>query len=189
MRRRLEVARGLLHQPQVLFLDEPTLGLDPQSRSRIWEYVQALKRQEGTTVFLTTHNMEEAERADRVAILDRGRLIALDTPEALRRLVGGDIITLRTADDRLASQRIQERWGFQVRSREEGLCFEAPLSGELVPALVEQLGLPVHFVSTRSRTLNDAFLALTGREMHEDQAGDREGMRRWLKRRRWSGRY
>ena len=189
MKRRLEIARGLIHRPRVLFLDEPTLGLDPQSRNRIWAYIQGLKQSEGITVFLTTHNMEEAEQADRVAILDQGRLVALDTPKTLKRLVGGDTVTLRTADDALARQRIEARWGFKVRLSEEGLCFEVPHSGQLIPMLITQLGLPIRFMSVHSPTLHDVFLALTGREVRDEPPGDKEAMRRWLKRRRWSGRY
>ncbi len=133
--------------------------------------------------------MEEAEQADRVAILDQGRLVALDTPKTLKRLVGGDTVTLRTADDTLARQRIEARWGFKVRLSEEGLCFEVPHSGQLIPTVITQLGLPVHFVSVHSPTLHDVFLSLTGREMCDEPPDDKEAMRRWLKRRRWSGRY
>lgn len=189
MKRRLELARVLIHRPRVLFLDEPTLGLDPQSRNRIWEYIRALKQREGMTVFLTTHDMEEAEQSDRVAILDQGQLVALDSPEALKRFVGGDMITLRTADDVSAQQRIEEQWGLQVHLTAEGLCFEAPRSGELIPILLAQLGIHVHFVSTRSPTLNDVFLALTGRELHDEPSGSQETLRQWWRQRHWSGRY
>jgi len=92
MKRRLELARGLLHHPKVLFLDEPTLGLDPQTRNRLWEYILELRRREGTTIFLTTHYMDEAAKADRIAIIDYGRIIAIDTPERLKEVVGKDII-------------------------------------------------------------------------------------------------
>ncbi|MCL4540345.1 MAG: ATP-binding cassette domain-containing protein, partial [Bacteroidetes bacterium] len=99
MKRRLEIARGLLHYPKVLFLDEPTLGLDPQTRSHIWEYIHELKKREGTTVFLTTHYMDEAENCDRIAIIDHGTIVALDTPDNLKDKVGGDVITVKTDDD------------------------------------------------------------------------------------------
>jgi ABC-2 type transport system ATP-binding protein len=100
MKRRLELARGLLHSPKVLFLDEPTLGLDPQTRNHIWEYVLELSKREGTTVFLTTHYMDEAEKANRIAIIDHGKLVAMDTPRKLKGQIGKDIISLKTEDDK-----------------------------------------------------------------------------------------
>ena len=98
MKRRLEIARGLLHHPHILFLDEPTLGLDPQTRHRIWKYVLDLRRREGLTIFLTTHYMDEAENCDRIAIIDEGEIVALDRPDALKDSLGGDLVTLRTED-------------------------------------------------------------------------------------------
>ncbi|HZM56785.1 MAG TPA: ATP-binding cassette domain-containing protein, partial [Acidimicrobiales bacterium] len=99
MARRLEIARGMLHTPKVLFLDEPTIGLDPQTRALMWEDVLRLREEEGVTIFLTTHYMDEAEYADRIAIIDHGAIVALDTPDALKALVGADTVTLETADD------------------------------------------------------------------------------------------
>ena len=99
MKRRLEIARGLLHNPQVLFLDEPTLGLDPQTRRHIWDYLITLREGQGVTMFMTTHYMEEAEHCDRIAIIDNGKIVGLDTPKALKAMVGGDII-MATTDDR-----------------------------------------------------------------------------------------
>ncbi len=104
MRRRLEIARGLLHQPAVLFLDEPTVGLDPQTRQTIWEHIHALRRQEGITVFMTTHYLDEAEHCDRIGIMDHARLVALDSPVALKAASGGDVVWLRTADNAEASR-------------------------------------------------------------------------------------
>jgi ABC-2 type transport system ATP-binding protein len=102
MKRRLEIARGLLHSPRVLFLDEPTVGLDPQTRSHIWGYINELKRRESITMFLTTHYMDEAEHCDRIAIMDNGELVVVDTPEALKRSVGRDRVSITTADDEVA---------------------------------------------------------------------------------------
>jgi ABC-2 type transport system ATP-binding protein len=99
MQRRLEIARGLLHAPRVLFLDEPTVGLDPQTRTSIWEYINELKAREDITIFLTTHYMDEAEHCDRIAIIDHGKIVAIDTPEALKASVGKDRVQIQTADD------------------------------------------------------------------------------------------
>jgi ABC-2 type transport system ATP-binding protein len=111
MKRRLEIARGLLHSPRVLFLDEPTVGLDPQTRSSIWGYIGQLRRAEEITIFMTTHYMDEAEYCDRIAIMDNGRIIALDTPAALKASVGRDRIQLRTADDGAAIGALRDGSG------------------------------------------------------------------------------
>ena len=100
MRRRLEIARGLLHSPNVLFLDEPTIGLDPQTRASIWAYIRELHQREQITVFVTTHYMDEAENCDRIAIMNEGRIVALDTPEALKAAIGKDRVQISTDDDR-----------------------------------------------------------------------------------------
>ena len=106
MKRRLEVARGVLHHPQVLFLDEPTLGLDPQTRRRIWTYLHDLRRREGITLFMTTHYMDEAEFCDRIAVIDKGKIVAMGTPDELKANVGGDVVTLSTSDNEAAAQEI-----------------------------------------------------------------------------------
>src|SRR4051794_17458194 len=111
MRRRLEIARGLLHSPRVLFLDEPTIGLDPQTRSTIWRYIRDLQETEGTTIFMTTHYMDEAELCDRIAIMDLGEIVVLDTPEALKASVGADRVVLGTADNDAALAGLQEHFG------------------------------------------------------------------------------
>src|SRR6202030_3128138 len=102
MRRRLEIARGLMHSPRVLFLDEPTIGLDPQTRSSIWSYIRKLKQREDITIFLTTHYMDEAEYCERIAIMDHGQIIVLDTPEALKASVGKDRVQIQTDDEQAA---------------------------------------------------------------------------------------
>ena len=108
MKRRLEIARGLIHLPRVMFLDEPTLGLDPQTRNRIWEYIRDLRRKEDLTIFLTTHYMDEAENCDRIAVIDHGQIVALDTPDNLKSQVGGDLLTLRTDDIQHAETELRE---------------------------------------------------------------------------------
>ena len=114
MRRRLEIARGLLHWPRVLFLDEPTIGLDPQTRSSIWNYIRALQEAEGTTIFMTTHYMEEAEFCDRITIIDRGEIVVLDSPEALKASVGADRVVLGTADDDAALAALRDHFGIEA---------------------------------------------------------------------------
>jgi len=111
MKRRLEIARGLLHYPKILFLDEPTLGLDPQTRAHIWQYVKSLKEREQITVFLTTHYMDEAEVCDRIAIIDNGVIIALDTPKNLKRQVGEGVVTIITADNERAKGNLKDKFG------------------------------------------------------------------------------
>src|SRR5438477_161136 len=115
MKRRLEVARGLLHEPQTLFLDEPTVGLDPQTRRSVWEHVLRLRERTGLTIFMTTHYMEEAEYCDRIAIIDHGQIVALDTPAALKRMVGQDLVCLTTSEPERAATMLEQHTGRPVR--------------------------------------------------------------------------
>src|SRR5512144_1802872 len=123
MKRRLEIARGLLHSPRVLFLDEPTIGLDPQTRISIWAYINELKQREDITIFLTTHYMDEAENCDRIAIIDQGRIVALDTPEALKASIGKDRVQIRTPDDEAAIAAMRERFGIEASVHEGEVTF------------------------------------------------------------------
>jgi len=172
MRRRLEIARGLLHHPKVLFLDEPTLGLDPQTRNHIWNYILELRKQENITIFLTTHYMDEAEVADRIAIIDYGRIVALDTPQALKRSVGGDIMTLRTENDEQAAEEIRQHLDIEARRDSDGLCFEVANGEEFIPGLVGTLETEIRSISMHRPTLEDVFLKLTGREIREEGGGE-----------------
>ena len=115
MRRRLEIARGLMHSPRVLFLDEPTIGLDPQTRRSIWDYIRELKEREEITIFMTTHYMDEAEWCDRIAIMDNGQIVALDAPETLKAQVGTDRVMIHTEDDDAAIAALAERFGIEAR--------------------------------------------------------------------------
>jgi len=182
MKRRLEIARGLLHAPKVLFLDEPTLGLDPQTRSRIWERLLTLRQERGTTIFLTTHYMDEAENCDRIAIIDHGRIIALDTPAKLKAQVQGDCIHLETADDAAAEAEVKQRYGVEVVRDATGLHFEVESGAAFVPGLVRELSVPVRTVSVRPPTLEDVFLKMTGREIRDDEASEHEKLKGRLKR-------
>jgi ABC-2 type transport system ATP-binding protein len=170
MKRRLEIARGLLHSPRVLFLDEPTVGLDLQTRNRIWEYVLALPRREGTTVFMTTHYIEESEHCDRIGIIDRGHLIALDTPEALRQRVGGDVITIGTPDAPALADAIRGRFGGDVRTTDGHVVLERADGAEFVPRVAAAFPHLVASVAVKQPTLDDVFLKMTGRAIREESA-------------------
>jgi ABC-2 type transport system ATP-binding protein len=162
MRRRLEIARGFLHSPRVLFLDEPTLGLDPQTRSSIWRYIRLLQETEEITIFMTTHYMDEAELCDRIAIMDRGEIVALDTPEALKARVGADRVRIQTADDEAALAALAERFGLEGRIVEGAVTFFVPAGEEFVPRLFAELGVAIRSVSVSRPTLDDVFMSYTG---------------------------
>jgi len=171
MKRRLEVARGLIHYPKVLFLDEPTLGLDPQSRNHLWEFIMDLHRKEGITIFLTTHYMDEAGYADRIAIMDYGRIIALDNPKGLKRLVGGDVIRLKTADDEAAQAELTSR--YHIESKRDGgqLTFEVPNGEKFIPTFIKGFSTDITNISLHRPTLDDVFLKLTGHQLRDETAG------------------
>jgi len=169
MKRRLEIARGLLHSPRVLFLDEPTIGLDPESRATLWTYIDVLRREEDITVFLTTHYMDEAERCDRIAIVDQGQIGALGTPSGLKASVGHDRVRLTTADDEAAAALVQQQLGLETVREKSGLVVLAPDGERVVPQLFE-LGLKVRAVSVSRPTLDDVFLAYTGIRLQERMA-------------------
>src|SRR3954452_4033562 len=162
MKRRLEIARGLLHSPRVLFLDEPTVGLDPQTRASIWNYLDELRRREAITIFLTTHYMDEAEHCDRIAILSEGRIIALDTPDALKASVGTDRVQITTADDAAAIAAIAQLFQITAERRDGQVMFQVPDGERFVPRLFAELPLPIRSVSVARPTLDDVFLSYTG---------------------------
>jgi ABC-2 type transport system ATP-binding protein len=172
MKRRLELARGLLHYPKVLFLDEPTLGLDPQTRSRMWEYILELREREGTTIFLTTHYMDEADKADRIAIIDHGKLIAIDTPENLKKLIGKDIISVKTENNDRAAHEIRLRYQIEAKHDGDSLTFEVANGEEFLPTFIKEFSTKILGVSLRRPSLDDVFLKLTGREIREEEVND-----------------
>ncbi len=171
MRRRVELARGLLHEPRVLFLDEPTTGLDPHARAQVWEHLHALRDRHGTTLFVTTHYLEEAENCDRLAIIDGGRLVAQGTPSALRAAIGADRVVVRTGDDAQARQvvRAVAPAGAAVTVDTDGLCLRVPDGSAWIPRLCAALaarGVSVHAASATPPTLDDVFFHHTGRSIH-----------------------
>jgi len=185
MKRRLEIARGLLHRPRVLFLDEPTLGLDPQTRRSVWQYILETQKQEQVTIFLTTHYMDEAENCDRIAIIDYGSIVALDTPEILKTRVGGDIVTLEVKDTEAASRELAERYGITPRVDNGLIQFEVEQGSRFIPDVVRGFAQDIKAVSLRSPTLDDVFLKLTGRAIREEEGGSKDMMRAHVK--AWRG--
>ncbi|OFW34708.1 MAG: ABC transporter ATP-binding protein [Candidatus Aquicultor primus] len=173
MKRRLEIARGLMHRPRVLFLDEPTLGLDPQTRHHIWDYINRLRVDEGLTIFLTTHYMDEAEHCARIAIIDNGELIAIDTPEKLKVQVGSDVIVLIADDNTRAAIEIQEKFAVAAKEVNGELSLQVEAGEHFMPALIKGLESRVTSMSLRKPTLEDVFLNLTGRKIREEKL---EGM-------------
>ena len=170
MKRRLEIARGLLHSPRVLFLDEPTVGLDPQTRASIWEYLDELRRQENLTIFLTTHYMDEAEHCDRIAIMDVGRIVALDTPQALKAAIGTDRIRLETDDVEAATAAVKRQFDLEATTAGGALVLNVPDGERFVPTLLAGLGVPVRSVSVTRPTLDDVFMTYTGRTIRDAES-------------------
>ncbi len=174
MKRRLEIARGLLHSPRVLFLDEPTVGLDPQTRSSIWRYIRELKANEDTTIFLTTHYMDEAEYCDRIAIMDQGKIIVLDTPQALKASVGKDRVKIETDDDELAIEALRERFAIEGKIIEGMVTFAVPEGEHFVPRLFDEWD-PAHpairSVNVSRPSLDDVFMSYTGTTIRDAESG------------------
>jgi ABC-2 type transport system ATP-binding protein len=182
MQRRLEIARGLLHAPHVLFLDEPTVGLDPQTRSSIWTYINDLKRREDITIFLTTHYMDEAEHCDRIAIIDQGRIVAIDTPEALKASVGEDRVQIHTADDQAAIAELADRFGLEAAIHEDAVTFSVASGEEFVPQLFAGLSVPIRSVSVSRPSLDDVFMSYTGTTIRDAEASGTDAMRQMAQR-------
>ncbi|SDH49291.1 ATP-binding cassette domain-containing protein [Nonomuraea jiangxiensis] len=171
MKRRLEIARGLLHSPRVLFLDEPTVGLDPQTRSAIWGYINQLRLLEDITIFMTTHYMDEAEYCDRIAIIDHGQVVVIDSPEALKASVGKDRVQIHTADDAAAIEALRERFGLEAAVHEGAVTFAVAAGEEFVPRLFAELGMPIESVSVSKPSLDDVFMSYTGTTIRDAEAG------------------
>ncbi|MCQ1539312.1 ATP-binding cassette domain-containing protein [Methanocalculus taiwanensis] len=187
MRRRLEIARGLLHEPSILFLDEPTLGLDPQTRNHLWEYIQSLNRRKGITIILTTHYMDEADRlCDRVAIIDRGRIVAMDTPGNLKSQVGEDVVSITSPDAARIADRIRAPWILGAEQYDGQVIIRLRSAEDHLLELLSLIGGDGHTIasiSIRKPTLEDVFLHYTGREMRHEEAGATDRMRMMMPRR------
>jgi ABC-2 type transport system ATP-binding protein len=186
MQRRLEIARGLLHAPRVLFLDEPTVGLDPQTRASIWEYINELKGREDITIFLTTHYMDEAEHCDRIAIIDHGKIVAIDTPEALKASVGKDRVQIQTADDPAAIAELSREFGIDAGMHEGAVTFSVSGGEQFVPRLFATMSVPIRAVSVSRPSLDDVFMSYTGKTIRDAEASGVDAMRQMAA--RWRGR-
>lgn len=167
MRRRLEIARGLMHHPKVLFLDEPTLGLDPQTREHIWTYIEKLAKEERMTIIITTHYMDEAEKlCDRIAIIDNGKIVVLDTPENLKKIIGGDVVTMRTDNPNIDAVK---KFDFvkKVERMDHVVKLTVIDANKHLPEILKEIG-DVESVEVHTPTLNDVFLHYTGKEIRDD---------------------
>ncbi|NMB92070.1 MAG: ATP-binding cassette domain-containing protein [Parcubacteria group bacterium] len=172
MKRRLEIARSLIAQPKILFLDEPTIGLDPQTRKKVWDYIFNIRKKKDITIFLTTQYLNEAESCDRVAIIDHGKIIASDTPENLKKMVGGDIITIKTEDNDSAEEEFHQKFPqYNIKKIGKELKIEIDKGNEFLPVLVENLNAKIISMELRRPTLEDVFLELTGRQIRENDNG------------------
>jgi ABC-2 type transport system ATP-binding protein len=182
MKRRLEIARGLIHSPRVLFLDEPTVGLDPQTRAHIWEYINELRRREQITIFLTTHYMDEAEHCDRIAIVDHGSLVAIDSPDALKATIGKDRIELHVDDAEATISELATRFGIEARLAEGVVVFQVAGGEQFVPRLFAELEQPIRSIRVARPSLDDVFMTYTGRTIRDAEASVGERMRNHAKR-------
>jgi len=181
MRRRLEIARGLLHHPSVLFLDEPTLGLDPQTRNHLWTYIATLAKEKGITIIITTHYMEEADRlCNRIAIIDHGKIIAIDTPENLKNGLGGDLVTIKSPDLSGVVEALKESWIVQAETHNDEVVVSLKNADQYVSTIVTLLNthnVPISSISIHKPTLEDVFLSFTGKSIREQEADVKETMR------------
>jgi len=181
MKRRLEIARGLLHHPKVLFLDEPTLGLDVQTRNAIWQHVRKLRDEAGTTVFMTTHYMDEAENCDRIAIIDHGKVQAIDTPAALKQALGGDKIIV-SGDDALEAD-LSAKYRVQVQKAGRELHFQMTGGAQFLPRMLADFAGRITSVQVKQPSLEDVFLQMTGHAIRAEEGSaldlNRQAVQLW----------
>ncbi len=182
MKRRLEIARGFIHNPKILFLDEPTIGLDPQTRRKIWDYIKRLNESERLTIILTTHYMEEAdELCGRIAIIDHGKIIKLDTSERLKDSMGGDLIRIGTKKPRELVALVKKRkMGIKVAEIGGNVEITTHNGSSAIPKILgaaEAAGIDVEYTTLKRPTLEDVFISLTGKDIRAEQASDADKLR------------
>jgi ABC-2 type transport system ATP-binding protein len=172
---RLLLAIALVNDPALLFLDEPTTGLDPQARRNFWELIQSIKARKRTLI-LTTHYMDEAEHCDRIAVIDHGKIVGLDTPDGLKHDIGGDVITLQADDTAGAAAEIRERYGIPPTVAGDAISFQVARGEEFLPDFVRTLSRRIRSIGLRRPTLEDVFLHLTGREIRDEGIDEQQAM-------------
>lgn len=169
LRRRVELAKGLLHKPELLLLDEPSTGLDPRARRELGDYLAELRDTDGVTVLLTTHIMDEADRCNRIALLDHGKLVALDTPHALKEQIGGDVVSVGSRNPARLCEQIEKRLGVKASIVDQTIRIERPRGHEFIPTLVEAFPGEIDSISVGKPTLEDVFIHLTGHHFEGEQ--------------------
>ena len=182
MKRRLEIARGLMHHPKVLFLDEPTLGLDPQTRSHIWNYIEKLNKKEKVTIILTTHYMEEADKlCNKIAIIDKGKIMALDSPENLKAIIVSNVVSFKSSNpEKLSDVFAKEEWVNKIKIHNKTVDVNVSKAEEKLPVLLKianKINIEIKSISMHKPTLEDAFLHFTGRTIREEEASAKDAMR------------
>jgi ABC-2 type transport system ATP-binding protein len=177
MKRRLEVARGLIHRPRILFLDEPTLGLDPQSRANLWDFITDLPKKHNVTVFMTTHYMDEAEVCDKISIIDSGSIIATGTPDELKKTLGGDVIYIKTTDNVKAKVEIEKLFDVDVSEKNDELFLTTLKGDSCIPEIIKTIGETVLSVRLQRPTLNDVFLKMTGKQIRDEEVSSTDTMK------------
>jgi ABC-2 type transport system ATP-binding protein len=168
--RRVELAKGLLHRPALLLMDEPATGLDPGARHDLWEYLQTLRKRDSVTVLMTTHLLEEAERCDRIGILSWGEMVALDSPAALKARIGGDVLSIESPAPEQLAAAIREKLGAEAQVMDGSIRLERPEAHRFVPTLIESFSGQISAVTVGRPTLEDVFIQLTGHRFWDEDA-------------------
>ncbi|MCA9007541.1 MAG: ATP-binding cassette domain-containing protein, partial [Planctomycetaceae bacterium] len=170
LQRRVEIAKGLLHDPRVLLLDEPSTGLDPGARQEMWGHLELLRRETGVTILVTTHLMDEAERCDALAIIDRGKIVAEGVPHELRSSIGGDCLTIQSREPQILAEKLKSEFGIEVQQLGESLRLEQEQGHLLVGKLMDRFSEEIQSISLGKPTLEDVFLVRTGHRFEQEEA-------------------